>query len=80
MAAKEAFAATKRENDMLMNSVPQLQREILDRKKINSGERKEVEELERERNLILRGLAAQEKDFKAYNDRLSKKEKEIEAL
>ena len=40
VAAKEAFAGTKRENDMLMNSVPQLQREILDRKKINSGERK----------------------------------------
>jgi hypothetical protein len=44
-----------------MNSVPQLQREILDRKKLNSEERGEVEELERERSIILRNLGGLER-------------------
>lgn len=80
MAAKENLTNTRRENEVLMNSVPQLQREILDRKKLNVEERGEVEELERERAVILRNLAGLEREFKSYNERLGKKEKEIEGF
>jgi hypothetical protein len=38
-----------------------------------------VEELERERAIILRNLGSLEREFKAYNEKLSKKEKEIES-
>lgn len=56
VAAREQLNNTKKENEVQMNSVPQLQREILDRKKLNAEERGEVEELEKERGIILRNL------------------------
>jgi peptidoglycan hydrolase CwlO-like protein len=43
VTAKDQLNNTKKDNEVLMNSVPQLQREILDRKKMNVEERDEVE-------------------------------------
>jgi hypothetical protein len=45
VTAKDQLNNTKKDNEVLMNSVPQMQREILDRKKMNVEERQEVEEL-----------------------------------
>lgn len=39
MTAKDQLNNTKKDNEVLMNSVPQIQREILDRKKMNVEER-----------------------------------------
>lgn len=35
-----------------MNSIPQIQREIMDRKKLSQADQKEIEELDRERRDI----------------------------
>lgn len=62
---------------MVERNQEQLSREILDRKKLSFKERDEIEELERERGVLVRQLTALERDFKSYNEKLFKKEKEI---
>lgn len=58
-----------------MNSVPQIHREIMDRKKLSAQDMKEIEELDKERNNIQKDLLKLETQFKIYNDKLSKREK-----
>jgi hypothetical protein len=60
---------------MVERSQEQLKREILDRKKLNISEREAVEDLEHQREVLLRQLTSLEREFKSYNDKLSKKEK-----
>jgi hypothetical protein len=62
---------------MVERNQEQLSREIFDRKKLSFKERDEIEELERERGVLVRQLTALERDFKSYNEKLFKKEKEI---
>ena len=60
-----------------MNSIPQIQREIMDRKKLSQADQKEIEELDKERRDIQGELARMESQFKIYNDKLSANEQII---
>ena len=79
MSAKDALTNVKKDNEVLMNSIPQIHREIMDRKKLSTQDQKEIEELEIERNNIYKELGKFETQFKLYNEKLNKKEKEISA-
>lgn len=50
-----------------MNSIPQIHREIMDRKKLSHQDQKEIEELDNERNNIQKELLKMETQFKMYN-------------
>lgn len=41
---------------MLLNSLPQISREILDRKKLNMQDKEEIETLDKERNMLQKEL------------------------
>ncbi len=63
-----------------MNSIPQISREIAIRKKLNLNDQKEIQELERERAGIQKELIKAEGEFKAHNDQLSKRERDIQSV
>lgn len=75
--AREALNLLKKEKEVLMNSIPQIQREIMDRKKLSQADQKEIEELDKERRDIQGELARMESQFKIYNDKLSANEQII---
>lgn len=77
MQAKEALVRVQRENDVLLNSVTQIERQIADRRKLTQQDQEELEELERARSILQKDIIRMETQYKMHNDRLSKKEEEI---
>lgn len=75
--AREALNLLKKEKEVLMNSIPQIQREIMDRKKLSQADQKAIEELDKERRDIQGELARMESQFKIYNDQLAANEQII---
>jgi chromosome segregation ATPase len=77
--AREALVKVQRENDVLLNSVTQIERQIADRRKLTTQDQQELEELERSRSILQKEIIKMETQFKFHNERLSKKDREIEA-
>ncbi len=77
--AREQLNIARRENEMLLNSVPQISREILDRKKLNNQDKDEIETLDKERNMLQKELLKLETQFKQFNEKLVQRDKEIVA-
>jgi cell division protein FtsB len=76
--AKEALVRVQRENDVLLNSVTQIERQIADRRKLTTQDQQELEELERSRSILQKEIIRMETQYKMHNERLSKKEGEIQ--
>ena len=45
--AKQSLLAVKKDNEVLMNNIPHMQREIMNRKKLSTQDQKEIEELDK---------------------------------
>jgi hypothetical protein len=71
--AREALVKVQRENDVLLNSVTQIERQIADRRKLTTQDQQELEELERSRSILQKEIIKMETQFKFHNERLSKK-------
>lgn len=63
-----------------MNSLPQLHREIMDRKKLSLEDLKEIQKLDEEKNKIQKELLRMETEFKIYNDKMIRREGDIKIV